>query len=467
MSAADSLADGDGLAVYHDDALVSFPPGFPLLLAALAEIFGVSAVTAARVANAVILGLIVVAAWLVLRRLASSAAIRVAGVLLVAAATTLHTDSSRVWSEPLFVLLTLLALLALNEAMRQPDRRGLARGGGARGVELLLHPLHRGGRHCQWMRRPTRVGGSSQVAAAARAAAFAVIAGAGPAAWIVRNLSVSDTVSGERASEARSFVQNAEDAVDGLGALVAPSAVSVREVVLVLLCAVIVAALFQLRATGLGGARRFVWLLAAFVALYVVVVVVISSTTQVDPLTDRLLSPVFVPLVGLGVAVLDRATVRWRERGGPYLALLAPGALLLCAAGLAWGTAEAGRVTADGFGYAAPRWRDSDLAATVERAKLPPTVYSNVPDALFLLTSIDARCWPEELVMGGYCSGFPPPRTDLTDLERQIGTEPVALIWFTPDRAGQGPTPEIPAGLRVTRMTDTTDGSLYLLEPAG
>jgi hypothetical protein len=155
--------------------------------------------------------------------------------------------------------------------------------------------------------------------------------------------------------------------------------------------------------------------------------------------------------------------VRWRERRGAYWALVGPGALALCAATLAWGSAEAGRATADGRGYAAQRWRDSDLAAMVERTELPATVYSNVPGGLYLLTSIDARCWPEELGLGGPCNGF---RTKVADLERQIGTEPAALILFSPDWGGERPTAEIPGGLRVTRRTDTTDGTMYLLRRA-
>ena len=68
VSAAEHLADGEGLAAYGGEAFVLWPTGFPLLLAALAELFGVSAVTAGRVANAVILGFITGAAWLVTRR---------------------------------------------------------------------------------------------------------------------------------------------------------------------------------------------------------------------------------------------------------------------------------------------------------------------------------------------------------------------------------------------------------------
>jgi hypothetical protein len=465
VSAAEHLADGEGLTAYGGSKFVHWPPGFPLLLAALVEIFEVSAITAGRVANAVLLACITGVAWLVLRRVVTSATVRVVDVSLVAGATSLHMVSSYVWSEPLFVLMTLLALLALNEAIRRVDSADwlivaalvasscfFVRYIGvvviATGTVAILVA---GWRQLSHRRRLTR------------AAVFAGIASAGPVAWVVRNLSVSDTVAGGRAPADASLAQNAHDVVRGLGALVVPPAVPARGVVLILLCAVTAAALLQVRSTGLGGGRRFARLLAGFFALYLVVLVATSSMSSTGPLEDRLLSPVFVPLVALAAAVLDRAAVRWHERRGPYWALVGPGALALCAAGLAWGTAEAGRATADGLDYAGPRWRDSDLVATVERAHLPATVYSNVPGGLFLHTSIDARCWPDELALGAPCNGL---RTESADLARQIGDEPAALILFSPDYRGQEGTPEIPRALRVTRTTDATDGGVYVLRTA-
>ena len=462
LSAAESFADGEGLTKYGGEVMVNFPPGFSLLLAALVELFEASAVAAGRVANAVLLGLITGAAWLVLRRLATSATIRLLGVTVVASATSLHLVSSYAWSEPLFVFTSLFALLALNEAIRRPyDVGWLVVAALAAGSCFLIRYigvvvivtgsvaiLVGGWRQLSGWRRLTR------------AAVFAMVASAGPVAWVVRNLSVSDTATGGRGPADTSLAANAYDAVRGVGVLLVPEAAPVRGLVLLLLCAVAVAAVLQVRSTGLGGARRFAWLLAGFVALYVVVLVVNASTTSIDPLNDRLLSPIFVPLVALAAALLDRAAVGWRERHGPYWALLGPGALALCAAGLVWGSADVGSTSADGVDYAGQRWRDSDLIATVKRTDLPATVYSNVPGGLFLRASIDARCWPHELVLGDRCNGF---ATTPDGVEEQIGTDPAALIVFSPDRAGERPKVEIPDTLRVTRTIHTTDGSLYLL----
>ena len=167
--------------------MVNFPPGFPLLLAALVELFDASAVAAGRVANAVLLGLITGAAWLVLRRLATSATIRLLGVTVVASATSLHLVSSYAWSEPLFVFTSLFALLALNEAIRRPyDVGWLVVAALAAGSCFLIRYigvvvivtgsvaiLVGGWRQLSGWRRLTR------------AAVFAVVASAGPVAWVV------------------------------------------------------------------------------------------------------------------------------------------------------------------------------------------------------------------------------------------------------------------------------------------
>lgn len=465
VAAAEHLAGGEGLTSFGGRSFVQWPPGYPLLLAALAEVFGVSAVTAGRVANAILLACTTGVAWLVLRRVVTSPTMRIAGVALVAGGTSLHYVSSFAWSEPLFVLVTLLALLALDEAIRRPESRGWLVAAALAAVSCFF---------VRYLGVVVIVTGSVAIFAAGRrqlsvlrrltrAAVFTAIASVGPVVWGMRNLSVSDTVTGYRPQAQSSLAENAHDAIRVVGELVVPSAAPVRGVVLFVLCAVIAAALLQVRSTGLGGGRRFAWLLAAFVALYVVVLVVSASTKWLDPLDDRLLAPIFVPLVALAAAVLDRAAVRWSGRRGAHWALVGPAALALCAAGLAWGDAEVGGETADGRGYAAQRWRDSDLVAMVERTELPATVYSNAPGGLYLLTSIEARCWPEELGLASPCNGF---RTKAADLERQIGTEPAALILFSPDWVDERPSAEIPRGLRVTRTTDATDGSMYLLRTA-
>jgi hypothetical protein len=83
-----------------------------------------------------------------------------------------------------------------------------------------------------------------------RAAAFAAVAAAGPVAWIVRNLSVSDTVTGERAPPDLSFVENVEDAARGIGGLVAPLALAspLRVFLLVMVATAMAAAVLRIRA---------------------------------------------------------------------------------------------------------------------------------------------------------------------------------------------------------------------------
>jgi hypothetical protein len=466
VSGAEHLTDGDGLTAYGREAFVIFPPGFSLLLAGLMEIFDTSAVAAGRVANAVLLGLIIGAAWLVLRRVATSATLRVLGVLLIAGATSLHVVSSYVWSEPLFVLVLLLALLALDEAMRHTDGVGwlvvaALAASGCFFIRYIGGVVIATGCVAILVAGQPRLSGRRRVT---RAALFAVIAGAGPVAWLARNLVVSDTVTGDLTGSHQSFVQHIEDTVRGLVGLAVPWTVPAHTVVLLLLCAVGAAALWQVRSTGLGDARRFALLLAGFVVLYVVTFLQRATTTAIEPLVDRYGSPIFVPLVALAVAMLDRAAAGWRERG-PYWALLAPGALILCTGSLLWGTAKAGHDTSGGMDYAAERWRDSDLAATVERADLPANVYSNVPAGLFLLASVDARCWPEGLVIGTPCEDhtFGSALSE-TEVVREIGTEPAALVLFSPDRGGRLPVADIPAELRVTGTTDAADGRIYHLE---
>ena len=466
LSAAESFADGEGLTKYGGEVMVNFPPGFPLLLAALVELFDASAVAAGRVANAVLLGLITGAAWLVLRRLATSATIRLLGVTVVASATSLHLVSSYAWSEPLFVFTSLFALLALNEAIRRPyDVGWLVVAALAAGSCFLIRYIGVV-RHRHWERGHTRRGLAAALRSAAADARRGVRGGrerrAGrlgcPQPLGVRHHYGRTTGRRKRRSRRTPTTRCAAWVCSWcprrppcagwccyccVRSPLRRSCRSGRQA-------------WEARGDSRGCSRASSLCTWSYWSSA-------PRRTSVYPLKDRLLSPIFVPLVALAAALLDRAAVGWRERHGPYWALLGPGALALCAAGLVWGSAEVGSTSADGVDYAGQRWRDSDLIATVKRTDLPATVYSNVPGGLFLRASIDARCWPHELVLGDRCNGF---ATTSDGVEEQIGTDPAALIVFSPDRAGERPTVEIPDTLRVTRTIDTTDGSMYLLRPA-
>jgi hypothetical protein len=452
LSVAEKLGSGHGLTGYGNEVLVAFPPGYPLLLAVLDLLPGVSPLSAARVGDAVLLGLIVLASWGLLRAMVLSEPLRVAGLLLVATATTVVRSASFAWSEPLFILVSLGAIWALWRAVERPASWGwlvaaVVAAEAAffvRYVGLVLVPLGAvaflvGGR--RW-----------------RAVGFAAAAGAGPATWMARNAALSPGPFGPRDPVTTSFGDTLPDVARALGRLVAPFELAspLRAIALALACVLGGWALVAARRGRGPAAPVLTWLLLGFAALHLLVLVGASASTEIEWTDDRLLAPVLVPALLGGLGLVDAAVRErpdWRRSG--HAAIAACAAVLLLAAGFAWSSLKWLQEVSDGVGYAAPRWRNSQLARLVAAGHLGGTIFSNSPDAIFQLTGVDARCWPRNLAPGG-CSGTPTSERDAVD---RLKARPARVVWFFGGGSRSGP--RAPAGVAVRPVRRARDGAVY------
>ena len=111
LSTAMNFLAGEGWRDFTGRPLVGWPPLFPLLLAALGWV-GIEPLAVGRWINATAFGLIILAAgnWL---RYLQSRGLALAATATIAASLPLSEFASRFLTEPLFVLLTLLALMHL------------------------------------------------------------------------------------------------------------------------------------------------------------------------------------------------------------------------------------------------------------------------------------------------------------------------------------------------------------------
>ena len=112
VGTARELVDGNGYrAPPGSPPLGNFPPLYPLVLAAVGYL-GLDPLTVARFLNPLLLGATVLVAGLLLHRLTGSLPLAVAGQLLLVSGVDLLAYHSSALSEPLFLLLTVLALAA-------------------------------------------------------------------------------------------------------------------------------------------------------------------------------------------------------------------------------------------------------------------------------------------------------------------------------------------------------------------
>ena len=112
LSAAESIAAGMGLKIFDDGFFVGYPPFFPMLLAFI-DILGIEPRESVRWVNAAIFGLIVLTSGFWLLRTLASRTLALAATALILVSLPLNSLASQAMTEPLFVLLAILALIQM------------------------------------------------------------------------------------------------------------------------------------------------------------------------------------------------------------------------------------------------------------------------------------------------------------------------------------------------------------------
>jgi hypothetical protein len=428
LAAAVSLRDGAELRGPDGEPFVAFPPLLPALLSPAAE-GRAGAVDAARVVNAASYGLIVfLTGWLVLR-LTGSGVYAVLAATAAALSRPVVDSALHVWSESLFTALCMATLMALAKGWRRQSRTWYVVAGAlaglaaiARYVGLTLAPVVVAA--VVFDRRRRQGGPALAVLVAAEATVPLLL-------WMARNLAVSGTLTGERypSADALSTVLFDTSLVLARWAVPAVTGDRVRVGLALLGAALLLAGVWQAAWHPRSADwRRPAALIAGFCLLYLGYLVAAATLTALDPIDDRLISPVVPPLVVLAfVALAAVGGHAARRRGALAAAVLVVAAVW--PALLGYQSLELlRRIDAHGIGgYEAARWRGSPLLAELRRAPPDGTLYSNDPFAVWYWTGREARLSPRR-------HPYRSPGVsvdDLAGLRAGLTTGgPAHLVWF-------------------------------------
>jgi len=386
------ITTGRSIFLGHGAAdLVAWPPGYPLLIAG-AMLFGFDAETAARLVSALCLALSVYPVFALGRILGG----RLAGYLSSLALLILWPialASVYAWSEPPYVLFSLCAVLCLTSLGARPPpgtRRWLL---GAAAILAGMAAL-------------TRYIGISVVAAgflvilldrslelrrrAVEAVGFVFVAAPPAGMWVLRNLSATGTLAGERLESSRGIVENATAVIrqlvrdltsgDAIGALWPAGAILTAA-----LAGVLIGGLIFL-ATRDAGSRTLLRPFCgravptvAYVLAYLVALIGIASLWDFLPIYVRFMVPLYPFLAvlfisfGCRVAAGMQGSLSCKVFAGSFAALM----LLLTALQIPSATLIRNGAQY-GYSYNAPFWRDAPSLAWAESALAPDaTVYTN------------------------------------------------------------------------------------------
>ena len=316
LSAAESLLAGEGLITHRGLPLLFWPPFFPMLTSFIGFL-GIEPVEAGRLLNAAAFGLLVLTAGLWLRRELASKVAAAGGAVAICVALPLNDVAAQFMTDALFSFLSLLALASLGSFLGGRDGQlipaavlaalaALARyAGGPLLVMGTLAPLLRRDMPVAWRLR--------------RAVLFGAVSALPLALALARNRIVSGTWTGERAQ-----LSTGESLWDSLNQI---DAIAVRWLFpgnapeppggfpwgAVGLVVLLTAAILCARRRGTGT------LLAGFVAAYLAFLVIVASRA-IDPgIHDRLLIPLYAPLILAAAFALDRI-LSMPARGGAGVA---------------------------------------------------------------------------------------------------------------------------------------------------
>ncbi len=397
MGTARGLVDGQGYSSPPGSPPVgNFPPLFSLVLAGVG-LFGPDPLTVARFVNPVVFGLLVLVVGLVARRLTGSLPLALAAQLLVLAGADFLAYATSALSEPLFLLLSVLALAAVAGFLSVRRR------------SLLLAAALLAAAACL-----TRYVAVAVIAAGAAglvllsdralrrawrsAFAFAAVAVApllGWLAWVQ-----SRQVRGVN-REAVFHAPDGDYVVDGLrnaSTWITTDTLSwpVRGLVALAVVAGIVWALRaaptrdavlrdQRRAAALGGLAVFAYLGALVVDRFL-----FDVTGRLD---DRFLLAVHLGAIVLGVWALRRV-----DLSRSHLVRLGLSAVvgLQVANGAIWVYDAVDDPAFRPGGFTAPAWEASEVIDQVRALPPEAPVYSNQADALWFHTGRAASSIPEE-----------------------------------------------------------------------
>lgn len=454
VGTARNLLDGHGFAAPPGSPPLShFPPLFPLALAGIGRVTGLDPLDVAGILNPLLLGVTALLVAVVVRRRSGSVGLAVAASAAVVVAVDVLVYFASALTEPLFVVLVLGAMVSLAAAV---DRGGsgwwvaaVACTAGACltryvGVALVVAEvgvlLATGGGGRQAWRRAAAVGGASVIPLVVWLAA----AGRGNRPVVVHLFDADYWVSGARSLSRWVLPPYVPWPVGGLVLAAAVAG----------LAGVAVTnrsgrasrsgrtgpddrATDPTERVGIDGDRApdqppdvLGLLLPAFTVAYLVVLVADRVVLDASGRLDLRFLAVLHVVAVVGLVPWLHRNLRGRARRA-----VAAGGLAL----LALQAAYAGSWVADGFtdtsvgrrGLTAAAWDDSPVLAAV--VALPPdvTVYSNAPEAVFLLTGRVAESLPAHT---DYLSDRPRPEYDAERavLADRLAHDEAVVVWMRP-----------------------------------
>jgi hypothetical protein len=423
LSVARSLLKGRGFVGMDGTPMVEFPPLYPFMLSVAIAVLPVSPLEAVRWVSIVSAGWCSGLAIVLVLSLLRTFLTKAIGLLLVLFALPLWSVYVMGWSEPPFIALNLLLIYALSYC--------------------ICHPVTK---NVVWASVLTALGTLTRymgVVSVAVGAAGLMLANSLPrqvkykylleysllsllplTLWLVRNYILSGTLMGERVPSARTFWTNWQDCCRVVDGWFFPGA---AVVIIPLMVGGLILSWMAYRCTAERTQKTryaVLFLVGLCVVVYVVVLLGSASRVAFDALDDRLLSPIYVPLLLLVLGSYERLCDIWPHGAVRLIAAMLLVVLMVCS--VLHGVALLRETRSTGMDFTASSWRKSPALAYVREHSLKP-LFTNCPEAVYLHTGKAASLLPRRF----YYATHLPVQEDIGDFAEQVQEAgEVYVLWF-------------------------------------
>lgn len=445
QATADSLLNGNGLGYFLEPKLTIWPPGWPVLMAAVAKVSPLDTEQAAIALNALTAVAIVLLVHRLLLRLVRDERLVTLGTAVSALGASAMVFGHLLMTDYSFAAVTLGLFLALLNYRDEHKTGWLFAAVGLvwAGFMIRYAGVVHVGTVGLWLLLDRK---RALVLRVRDAALFGALAALVPGAWVLRNLSIDDTALGVRYSSARGLIPNAFDTFATIGNFLTPGIEIERRMiwaaVAVVGCAAMAALLWRVvradeRFRSVGGVLDVVasgpGLLVLHIGVYAAYMLYARTTTGLNQLDFRLLNPLYLPLVIVALVILDRVlALEATDESAPTIWANAARVLPV-----AW----AGLNIAVGVGMVAYFATSPDMfVGNYERAAFDDVRDSRVLDAVPIGCEVSSNL-PNALYGSGVDAQWSPRNTglesndevdDLPELEADLarGDEDHCLIWI-------------------------------------
>ncbi len=309
-AAAHSLNAGADLRLFSGAPFTFWPPLYPatlLIAGKISGLFGLPPVEGGRWLHVLVFAGIILVSGLLMGRITRSRGLALLGAAAILCALPIFQAAVTVWSEPLFMLLSLIAFLLLQRYAERPAWRTLT----GTVIFTALACLQR------YMGVTVAATGIFSILVLTRAPRsrrlrdallYAALSLAPLGLWLAHNASLTGLPTGTRPPSTIDLTASLSLASDTLAHWLTPWPSGLPPLILlVVLVACVGVIVMTLRGQQTS---RVAAVPAAFVIIYLVALLAFHALIDLNPIGNRDLVPIYPPLITLLWALLDQAIRR-------------------------------------------------------------------------------------------------------------------------------------------------------------